>query len=178
MSKNIHQPKPTSETKTVFYTIARLLDRALTVPYDFYHFRSAYLRGGRDKVGQLKKELNDQRVRRAITDLKRRQYLNAKIQGDRLLLSLTNKGKLTLLKRQLQLAPADSSVSTLVVFDIPESQRWGRDQLRRWLKDCGFKMVQRSVWIINRNVTQPLAKIVKQLKLSAWIRIFLTKNPS
>ena len=178
MSKNNRQPKPISENKAIFFTIARLLGSALTIPYDLYHFQSAYMQGGRDKLKQLKKDLDDKRIRQAIYDLRRRRYLAIKKQGGRLILSLTNKGKLVILKKRLQQTPVDSHVATLVVFDIPESQRRGRDQFRWWLKDCGFKMVQRSVWIINRNVTQPLAKVVKQLKLSAWIRIFLTKNPS
>lgn len=35
----------------------------------------------------------------------------------------------------------------LVMFDIPEKRKQGRDMLTRKLKDLGFRQLQRSVWI-------------------------------
>ncbi|HBV33652.1 TPA: hypothetical protein DIC39_02130 [Patescibacteria group bacterium] len=164
-----------SISQEVLFTLGRLVGKSFTLAFDFYRFRSAYLKGGEPSVKQLKKNLNEVRIKKAIRDLARNKYLESQKIGKRLMLSLTDKGQMAVLRYEISWQTKRRDVGTLIVFDIPESQRLGRDHFRRWLKDCDFKMIQRSVWFTDRDVVDHLQQLVKQLRLSSWIRIFSVK---
>lgn len=73
--------------------------------------------------------------------------------GDSVFLKLTERGQEKLEKDQI-FAPRSDEVPNnwdgkwrLVVFDIKESTRNHRDQLRIWLTDIGFVRIQNSVWV-------------------------------
>jgi CRISPR-associated endonuclease Cas2 len=65
---------------------------------------------------------------------------------------------------------------TVVIYDIPESQRRSRLLFRRFLKTNDFILCQRSVWISDRDVAKPLSDFIKVHKLSPWIQIFVAKE--
>lgn len=59
----------------------------------------------------------------------------------------------------------------IVIFDIPEKFKTVRNLFRRRLKDWGFKIWQRSVWINKKNVTNRLNELIKDLKIDKWVAI-------
>ena len=59
----------------------------------------------------------------------------------------------------------------IVLFDIPESKEVIRDLFRRRLKDWGFKMWQRSVWISKNNVTERLRKLIDKMEIKDWVAV-------
>lgn len=60
----------------------------------------------------------------------------------------------------------------LVLFDIPEVQRYVRDRLRRALKRLGLGILQASVWITPNNIKNEVAEIEKRMSLTSKIKYF------
>lgn len=67
----------------------------------------------------------------------------------------------------------------IVIFDIPERDRWKRSWLRAVLKNLGFRMLQQSVWAGKAKVPRELLDDFKRLRLLPHVEIFaVTKSGS
>jgi hypothetical protein len=68
---------------------------------------------------------------------------------------------------------------TIVTFDIPEEERRKRDWLRNVLRDLGFAMVHKSVWMGKDGVPDDFLRDVRDLSLGEYVEIFqITKTGS
>lgn len=65
-------------------------------------------------------------------------------------ISFTNKAKLKIVEK---LIPDPDKKIRFVSFDIPESLRKERDQFRRTIQRLGFRKLQKSLWWIDKDVT-------------------------
>ncbi len=116
---------------------------------------------------------NKRRSRAALRNLERSNYIKTKRLGQKILISLTNKGQIELLSGELKQAkPHPQKVYTVVIFDIPESQRAVRDQIRYLLKQSDFKKLQQSVWVSRLDNYEAVKKFIKQYKAQAWLNVF------
>jgi len=114
--------------------------------------------------------------RRSFHYLKQQKLIEAKKIGERLLVRLTDKGYSQLLKDQLRTYKKKSLDGVyFVVFDIPESQRKTRNLFRLFLKECGFKKLQQSIWFTDKEVGQALVHFVLLNKLQSWVHIMRGK---
>lgn len=59
----------------------------------------------------------------------------------------------------------------IVLFDVPESERVARNMFRNFLKECGFRQLQRSVWVCRKDVADLVARFVRSNKLTPWIQV-------
>lgn len=64
----------------------------------------------------------------------------------------------------------------VVVFDIPEDNYLIRDLFRRFLKEGGFKQLQKSVWVTPFAIEDELAVFIKQLKIERWVYLMVVQN--
>ncbi len=72
-----------------------------------------------------------------------------------------------------------SSMFTIVIFDVPESEKKKREWLREALKSIGFTFVQKSVWLGKLKVPVDLLQDIERLQLAEYIEIFqITKTGS
>ena len=60
----------------------------------------------------------------------------------------------------------------LVIFDIPEKFKRKRVWLREQLKDFGFTLLQKSVWIGKYKIPEEFIYDLRNLKLLPYIHIF------
>lgn len=88
---------------------------------------------------------------------------------------LTRKGQEEVRRAELILPPKDG-VTRIVTFDIPEKQRQKRGWLRTQLLACGFKPLQRSVWIGERPLPSDLIRKIDDLHLADFIHIIGTSH--
>ncbi len=58
----------------------------------------------------------------------------------------------------------------LVIFDIPERKRSGRDDLREKLKEIGFYELQKSVWVCPYNCKDQIDFIIEFFDLREYVR--------
>ncbi|KKQ55085.1 MAG: hypothetical protein US74_C0042G0006 [Parcubacteria group bacterium GW2011_GWA2_38_13] len=66
--------------------------------------------------------------------------------------------------------------SVLVFFDIPEKLRSTRGIFRILLKDLGFEMLQKSIWISSYDVIDDVKIIIKKIKIDAFTHILIVKH--
>ena len=87
-----------------------------------------------------------------LYDLKSRGYLAfEKGEKGQFSAKFTNKAKLKVLDKISQNLKEDGK-NRFVSFDVPEKLKGKRDLFRQAIKQLGFKQVQKSLWVTNRNV--------------------------
>lgn len=89
-------------------------------------------------------------------------------------LVLTDKGKvkaLTYKFEEMRIKKQDwDNKWRIVVFDIPEKFRWGRDSLRKKLRDLGFCELQKSVFIFPFECRDEIDFIVEIYDIRKFVR--------
>jgi len=65
----------------------------------------------------------------------------------------------------------------MVVFDIPETRRKARNQIRSYLKRLGYKQFQQSIWISPFDVLRETQNIISHCNAEDYIKIFLVEKP-
>ncbi|HBV33290.1 TPA: hypothetical protein DIC39_00975 [Patescibacteria group bacterium] len=166
--------KPLPITKSLLGELAQLTAKYLTIAIEMKHYQRAYLAGGGHEYVTILKNLRTQSDRkRKLYQLKQTNYIVTQKRGNRLIISLTNKGQRAALLYALRQAPRfPRGYSTLVIFDIPETARLARRTLRQFLKQGEFKQLQKSVWIVNRDVVSVVGNFLRELKLTNWVQVF------
>lgn len=86
---------------------------------------------------------------------------------------LTNRGKRRILPFS---APKLKGAQLMIIFDIPEADRWKRGHLRALLHELSFKQVQKSVWISPHDHRELLKMEIEELGLKKEIRLFEARD--
>lgn len=113
------------------------------------------------------------KTKRILQQLKEKKLIKIKKLSDKYETTLTDNGMIEYLRLKLihcDKLPSDEV--TMVIFDIPESQKHIRKQLRRFLEQICFMPIQKSVWISQFDSAQILSKIFKLNKRQNWIQVF------
>lgn len=63
----------------------------------------------------------------------------------------------------------------LIIFDIPEKQRFYRDYFRQLMKDLGCRMVQLSVWQADFELPEDFLVLVGELGLQSRVIVYRVK---
>ena len=110
--------------------------------------------------------------RKLLYELKRRKWVETKTVGNRILTRLTENGWQQAMRHKIRTETRKcSNGACIVIFDIPESERFVRNVLRSFLKEWGFKKIQHSVWMTERDVVKPMMLLLQRRGLDKWIRI-------
>lgn len=65
----------------------------------------------------------------------------------------------------------------IVIFDVPEELSMSRVKFRRKLRQLGFYMIQKSVFVFPYPCEQELADICKGLKIAGYVDIIIAETP-
>lgn len=141
--------------------------------YATKRYQRVLVNEGLEGIRRIVAENRERDLRRWAKDAKRAKLIQAKRVGERLHITLTEKGHISLLKRRIEASPRlpDRAI-ILVSFDFPISQRGARERFRYFLRTNGFKKLQQSLWSTRRDVTEPLKDLIKRSGTGDWIRIF------
>jgi len=88
------------------------------------------------------------------------------------------KGKLLGLKEDFRYSTPTSYATqnnpnwVIVAFDIPERDRKKRDWLRLVLRNLGFRLLQKSVWLGKKKLPEEFLEDINRLKLTNFVEIF------
>jgi len=127
------------------------------------------------------KKLDERKIREAIRELYRSKAIEIKENPDKShTLILTNKGKVKALTYHFQ----DMKIKKekwdgkwrIVIFDIPEKLRKGRDALREKLKNLGFYELQKSVFIFPYECENEIEFIIEFFNLRKYVRVGLLET--
>lgn len=112
-----------------------------------------------------------------LRDLNRRKWIEIRKIGDRLMVRLTARGWQRALRDAIRCSKGVCQAGiVIVIFDVPETERWVRDTLRDILKSCDFEMLQKSVWMSRKDVHEPLCALLQGAKLDRWVRIIVGRE--
>lgn len=162
----------TGEIAVDFYYIA----------HDAKYHRVAFARGGHDLVVELKRlnklKNKKRKLSRTLYQLKKSKYIDVNKVGDRLMVNLTDKGRISILLSRLNNVSLCKKHYVVVIFDIPETKNVIRRHFRQILKSAGFIKLQQSVWISKKDVYKILNEFVEYLGIKSWVKIFYALNLS
>ena len=109
----------------------------------------------------------------AAYNLKRRGYMQSIKKKNKIAYKLTKKGKRSAtqlaINKMIQNKNWDKKWRILI-FDIPETRRSFRDNLRKSLIDIGFYQLQKSVWIFPYDVKDYLYDIIPGFREGDWFQ--------
>jgi len=121
------------------------------------------------------KKIDEKVLREKIRELYRSKMVEIKKNPDgSYTLILTKKGKLKALTYHFQKMKIErenwDGKWRIVVFDIPEKLRWGRDALRAKLKELGFYELQKSVFVFPYECQDEIEFITEFFNLRKYVR--------
>ena len=135
-------------------------------------YRHAYMRDGRHGIHRLLASEERREIGRAFDAARRRGLIAESRIRQRLVLTLTERGRETLDRKVLRSAGRRTDGKRVcIMYDIPERFRSSRDRLRTLLKRAGVKRHQRSIWITDRDVADILESWVRRNRLEKWVDI-------
>lgn len=134
-----------------------------------------------DKKRTLKRQ--HQRFYNMLYRLRQDGLVEKNIKNGQSSFRLTRKGKqrLAVLRKNSAVALPDYNYCknsakdgkfTIIVFDIPENERRKRTWLRSALKNLGFELIQKSVWIGRVKMSEEFLDDLKNLNLVEYVEIF------
>lgn len=125
---------------------------------------------------EKEKEIEEARVRRAVYQLKRDQFVKTRKMGNRVCYALTEKGREAGLIESVRLAePLPKGEYCMISFDIPEQERSFRQRLRLFLIDLDFKMDHESLWFSEFDVLDPISRLLKAMDVFKWVHLYKAK---
>lgn len=89
---------------------------------------------------------------------------------------LTQAGRTTLAERERPATPRSDGKKRLVCFDIPERNRAKRQWLRGELIACGYRQLQKSVWIGEVPLPQDFIEALDTLELRGRVHILRVES--
>ncbi len=121
------------------------------------------------------KKIDEQKLRKEINELYRSKLISKKRNPDGSITAvLTDKGKMKTLTYRFQEMKIKETKWDgkwrIVVFDIPERIKGGRNALREKLKELGFYELQKSVWIFPYDCKDEIDFIIEFFDLRRYVR--------
>lgn len=97
-------------------------------------------------------EWRDSALGKWLQNLKQRGLIKIEKKGNTESVIFTNKAKIKLIEKIVTKRKADK-LYRFISFDIPERLRSRRNRFRSIIKKIGFIQIQKSLWVIDRDVT-------------------------
>jgi len=117
------------------------------------------------------------RQKRALADLRRKKFIETRKLGNRIMFRLTEKGRVAVIKDVIRVSgKLDGRGLVMVSFDIPKQENAVRVRLRYALKDLGFKLVQQSLWVSDKDVGKIMKRLIADIGAEKWVRVFEAKE--
>jgi len=126
-------------------------------------------------IGKEWKKINERKLKEGISELYRSKIVKEKANPDgSFTFVLSEKGKLKALTyhfNQIEIKKETWDKKwRIVFFDVPEKYRWGRDSLRKKLKELGFYELQKSVFIFPYECKDEIDFIVEYYGIRKYVR--------
>lgn len=134
------------------------------------------------KISKKWQKINERTLRTAIRKLYQSKLVDFKeISDGTVSMTLTNNGKKKVIQYNLDSIEIKKPKQwdrlwRLVLFDIPEEERKGRNALSAKLKELGFYPLQRSVFIHPYECKNEIDFIVELFNLRPYVRLFTVKE--
>lgn len=117
------------------------------------------------------------RLSQAVRSIRKRRWVRLVAKGGKLSLEITEEGKRVLVYYELDrliIHPQEhwDGIWRIVLFDIPEKYRVGRDMLRKKLTELGFLAFQKSAFVIPYPCRNEIDFVVQAYGLTPYVTFF------
>ena len=139
----------------------------------YYHYLNKPIDNIEEKTQLKKKYFN------LFAKLKAKKYISAKSSSEKCRFYLTKKSKNYIATKYPHLYFNKQNWDKklrLVIFDVQEINRFKRNHLRRLLKQLGFIMLQKSVWLSPYNQFETIKRWIEENKLQEKILLIETEK--
>ena len=118
----------------------------------------------------------EQNLRQELKRLGQRGLIKQKLDGPKIKIEVTNKGKTYLKRRIIKDCSIEKPVSwdgkwRIVAFDIPESKAKIRDAFRRNIRNMGFLQVQKSLWVYPYPCLKYLDNLINEYRVRSYVSL-------
>lgn len=120
-------------------------------------------------------EWTQSKLGRWIRDLQNEGYIEVKNNQSSESIILTNKGKLKVIE-SMSSKIKDDKRNRFISFDIPESEKYKRNGFRSAIKRIGFKQLQQSLWVINKDVSDLVELAEVEYEVTDYVVYILSEK--
>lgn len=113
------------------------------------------------------------RLAKKMREMEKIGYIIHNGSGDSI--EFTNKAKIRIIDTLSSRHEVDGKYRFLS-FDIPEQKRAYRDGFRRSIKRLGFKQVQKSLWVCNKNVGDLIEILLKEYHVNEYVTYIISER--
>lgn len=117
------------------------------------------------------KNVERRQISRTVYELKRGGYIA--IESDSV--QLTNKARMKIVDKIAAGTPQTTQYF-LVSFDIPEVLSTGRRQFRQAIKKMGFRQIQKSLWVANRQLGDLVEVAALEYGVDEYVAYFIANH--
>lgn len=133
------------------------------------------------KVLSKNKTFNNKQVRRSMDLLKNNKLISLSYERDKTVVRLTKSGREKLLKYKIddmKIKPQKKwdKKWRVVIFDIPENFSKVRSEFSRKLKEMGFELLQKSVWVCPYPCEDEIDFIKEIYHIKPFVRIIVAES--
>lgn len=160
--------------ENIIFAFLGLCALGFELEYAARKYPSVLISEGLEGVSRREREREAYLQHRLLMQLKRQKIIEERRLGNKLIYNLTLRGETELLKKKIKMinkVNKNSKNKCIIIFDIPETQKTARELLRRFLKECGFIKLQRSVWCANNEALLHIRNFLASLQISKWVKI-------
>jgi len=130
---------------------------------------------------RFKKNYNQGEVTKALSGLRESRMIILKEQDGKFLVELGEKGKRKIKEIALgelkNKKPEDwDGLWRLIIFDIPEHNKIGRNALRGKMKNLGFYQLQKSVWAFPYDCEKEIELLVELFEIFSYVNFLEVKR--
>ena len=113
-------------------------------------------------------------INRSLSELEKQRLIRKRQYRQKLIYEVTDLGKAKSLKwhyKRHNKKVRNDGLSTIVIFDIPESKKKSRDFLRRFLVQNEFHQLQESIYISGCYLLKEFNKLLNELKVTEHVTV-------
>lgn len=127
------------------------------------------------------RKYSDENIYKVIQKLNQQKIISIGQEKDKTVVKITEKGQTELLKYDLDKMEIKRPKKwdgcwRLVVFDIPETKKQGREMLRALLKRLNFYPLQKSVFVLPWECEKEIEFIAQVYEISPFVKYILAKK--
>lgn len=118
--------------------------------------------------------LTSKQIANQFYELKRRNYIEIESEGE-VSIKLTNKAKIKIIDKIIEGKVKDDKYR-FISFDIPERLHYNRDMFRRAIKRMGFRQIQQSLWVIDKNISDLVEIAAKEYGVEEYVAYIVAEK--
>lgn len=127
------------------------------------------------EIREKNKNITNTQLSKTFYELKRHKYIEIEEADSNHAVRLTNKAKIKIIEKIAKKSSADKKYR-YVSFDIPERLHDKRDLFRNVIKRMGFRQIQQSLWVTDKNIGGMVEIVAEEYDVSDYVAYIISET--